>query len=434
MTDQTQVQRVESVLKQIRELKEEDEKAAKATGKNFNVFSLPGFGYNELDHSAFLANLLNPKGTHSQGPVFLRYFLKQLDSFDYENPEDFKVAREAYVGGYGQIDILLEKNDACIIIENKIDDEDRKIDAEDQAGQLNRYYMYAKERFTDERIKLIYLTPNGRRPSEDSLRGEDGQKPLDANRVICISYKSDIIKWLEDCLKEVVKIAPIREVLFQYQENIKKLTDLPTREDFFKDKIRDILTDNYHLLPELKNSILTDSCDLLSELKDFIPNIEEAIQSKFWKRLEEKVTEVCNIKRCDSVETEIIFKIPRGELCPPFEIALRVKLERGLGVCYGFVLLENGSRVEKCNQKEFEEYATLVHRVLKPQKGQGGPSPGMLGWKYPKYQNRVILFSDVERMRNVIEDDELAKLVETVAREIEPVVKDFIKAKKEANL
>ena len=212
------------------------------------------------------------------------------------------------------------------------------------------------------------------------------------------------------------------------------MTGLPTREDFLKDKIRDILTDNYHLLPELKNSILTDSCDLLSELKDFIPNIEEAIQSKFWKRLEEKVTEVCNIKRCDSVETEIIFKIPRGELCPPFEIALRVKLERGLGVCYGFVLLENGSRVEKCNQKEFEEYATLVRKVLKPQKGQGGPSSGMLGWKYPKYKDKAILFSDVERMRNVIEDDELSKLVETVAREIEPVVKDFIKAKKEANL
>lgn len=47
MMEQTQVQRVESVLKQIRELKEEDEKAAQATGKNFNVFSLPGFGYNE---------------------------------------------------------------------------------------------------------------------------------------------------------------------------------------------------------------------------------------------------------------------------------------------------------------------------------------------------------------------------------------------------
>ena len=434
MTDHTQVQRVESVLKKIRELKEDDEKTAKATGKNFNVFSVPGFGYNELDHSAFLANLLNPEGTHSQGVVFLRHFLKQLDSFDCENLEDFKVTREAYVGGYGQIDILLEKDDVCIIIENKIDDEERKIDTKHKAGQLKRYYMYAKEKFTDERIKLIYLTPDGRRPSGDSLRGEDGQKPLDANRVICMSYKSNIIKWLEDCLKEVVKVAPIREVLLQYQETIKKLTGLRTREDFFKDEIRDILTDNYHLLPELKNPILTDSCDLLSELKDFIPNIEEAIQSKFWKRLEEKVAEVCNIKRCDSVETEIIFKIPRGELCPLFEIALRIKLERGSGVCYGFVLLENGSRVEKCDQKEFEEYATLVRKVLKPQKGQGGPSSGMLGWKYPKYKNKAILFSDVERIRNVIEDDELAKLVETVAREIEPVVKDFIKAKKEANL
>ena len=35
------VQRVESVLKQIRELKEDDEKAAKATGKILTYFPYP---------------------------------------------------------------------------------------------------------------------------------------------------------------------------------------------------------------------------------------------------------------------------------------------------------------------------------------------------------------------------------------------------------
>ena len=146
----------------------------------------------------------------------MRHFLKQLDSFDCENSEDFKVTREAYVGDYGQIDILLEKDDACIIIENKIDNEESKIYDKDKAGQLNRYDRSAKAKgFKNEQIKLIYLTPDGRKPSEDSLRGEDGQKPLDADRVICMSYESHIVKWLEDCFKEVVGIARLQDTLLQ---------------------------------------------------------------------------------------------------------------------------------------------------------------------------------------------------------------------------
>ena len=424
--------RIENILGQIRELKKQYERRAAVTGEGFNVFEILGVERREMKHSAMLANLLNPKGSHRQGAVFLEHFLnleplRLADSFGYGKLDDFQVVSEVATNANdGRIDIRLQKKGyTCIIIENKVD-------AEDGDGQLNKYYRDAKEEgFTDEQIKLIYLTLYGEPPSERSLAG---QELLDADSVICISYESHILRWLEDCFKKVAKVAPIREVLFQYQVLIKKLTGLPTKEDFFKNKIREILTDNYDLLPELKDSILTDNYDLLPELKDFIPKIEEAIQDKFWKRLEEKITEVCHIKRCDSVKTEIIFKIPRGELCPPFEIGLRIKLEKEFGVCYGFVLLENGSRVEKCNQKEFEEYATLVHKVLNLQKGQGGPSSGMLGWKYPKYQNRVILFSDVERMRNVIEDDRLAKLVGTIAQEIEDAVDKFIEAKKDAGL
>ncbi len=74
MTDQTQVQRVESVLKQIRGLKEEDEKRA-ATGEFFNVFLVPGVRINEDTHSAILADLLDPNGSHRQRAVFLKHFL-----------------------------------------------------------------------------------------------------------------------------------------------------------------------------------------------------------------------------------------------------------------------------------------------------------------------------------------------------------------------
>ena len=288
MTDQIQVQQVKSVLKQIQELKEEDERAAKATGKNFNVFSVPGFGYNELDHSAFLANLLNPEGTHSQGVVFLRHFFKQLDSFDCENLEDFKVTRESYVGAYGRIDILLEKDDACIIIENKIGDECK--DAEDQAGQLNKYYKYAKKSFTDEQIKLIYLTPDGRKPSEDSLRGEDGQKPLDVGRVICMSYESHIAKWLEECIKKVTEIDPIREVLLQYQMLVKEPIGELVNEELIMKVVK----------------VLTEKYDLISLLELSIPETKKRILDKFWEGLYKGIPERCGIEKCSKKPEERI--------------------------------------------------------------------------------------------------------------------------------
>ena len=257
MVEQTQAQRVESVLKQIRELKEEDEKRAD-TGEFFNVFLIDGVRINEDTHSAILADLLNPNGSHRQGAVFLKHFLNLeslglADSFNYSELEVFHAKRKATIE-YGEIDILLEKKDyACIIIENKIHD------ADDQEGQLNRYYRYAEEEgFIGDQIKLIYLTRYGKEPSEKSLRGVDGQEALDVSRVICMSYERDMVEWLEDCSKEVeaaTETIPIREVLSQYQDHVKKLTGLPTKKDFSMDKITTILTNDYDLIIELNKSM-----------------------------------------------------------------------------------------------------------------------------------------------------------------------------------
>ncbi len=248
MTDKDNSARIENVLKQVRLLKDKHEKLAEITGESFNVFSVLGVETKEVKtHSSILAELLNPKGSHRQGTVFLKHFLNLMSSdlSNHGNLEDFWVGAEVF-SKYGKIDILLEKkDDACIIIENKIN-------AGDQDSQLNRYYMYAKERFTDERIKLIYLTLDGREPSEKSLAG---QGTLDKSRVICMSYHSDIVAWLEDCFKEVVRVAPIREILFQYQALARKLTGQSTNGDFFMDNIVELLTKEYDLIPELEKSI-----------------------------------------------------------------------------------------------------------------------------------------------------------------------------------
>ena len=57
-------------------------------GENFNVFSILKMESRENDtHSAFLGELLNPKGSHNFGNVFLQLFLNQIDntSLDVNN-------------------------------------------------------------------------------------------------------------------------------------------------------------------------------------------------------------------------------------------------------------------------------------------------------------------------------------------------------------
>lgn len=52
---------------------------ANITGENFNVFNVLGMGSSEVKlHSALISELINPKGKHGQGMVFLNHFLKKL--------------------------------------------------------------------------------------------------------------------------------------------------------------------------------------------------------------------------------------------------------------------------------------------------------------------------------------------------------------------
>ena len=249
----------------------------------------------------------------------------------------------------------------------------------------------------------------------------DGREALDVGRVIRMSYKSAIVGWLENCLAEVkdaTKATPIREVLFQYQEHIKNLTNQPTKEDCSMDnKIVSILANNY---------------DLITELEDSISEAKEHIQNRFWEELAKKITQICGLEVSgdDDMETIRTFKVSICESLPSFEIALMVALDDG--VWYGFVLFENGSRSTKCKKKQFEEYVDLVHKVLETEDIE----EQTLGWKYLKDRNEANLFSDfgTEQMGYIVDDAKLEKLVDEIAQEIKDAVDKFVKAKEDAGL
>lgn len=135
---------INELLKQVHDfnLKDMAEKEAqRKRGELFNVFNILNLSTNETrTHSAFLAELLRPDGSHGMHDTFLKLFLDSVTSlqdFDFKT-ENAKVTVEYSVGQInknategGRLDILITSGNKAIIIENKIY-------AEDQKNQLRR--------------------------------------------------------------------------------------------------------------------------------------------------------------------------------------------------------------------------------------------------------------------------------------------------------
>lgn len=176
----------------------------------FNIFQILRAGHEEVSlHSRFLYELLNPKGSHGMGDVFLRCFAKisSLPDLSYDN---VYVMRE-----HANIDILIRDNNHAIIIENKIY-------AGDQFEQLKRYYKYAESLHL--KPHLLYLTLDGREPSEHSIADL-------LEKVNPISYSVEIRKWLTACVQEAAMKPTLRETIIQYQNLIAQLTGVTMNED-----------------------------------------------------------------------------------------------------------------------------------------------------------------------------------------------------------
>ena len=197
------------------------------TGAKFNVYSVAHIERREeIVHSRMIAELLNPKGSHGQGIAFLQLFLGTVFSDDPNNPDKKSPAcEEALVeaersfsiidGATGRIDIIIELKQAVIVIENKIDAPDQKL-------QMARYRDYAKSiaKHRSRNVHLFYLTPDGREPSESSL-GDNNQPTVDL-----LTYPTEIAAWLDQCMLFCVKrqLFFLIEGIGQYRRLIDKIS------------------------------------------------------------------------------------------------------------------------------------------------------------------------------------------------------------------
>ena len=226
MTNQPNLQNLQNLLQNTKKVVRHHDELTRIKGEHFNLFSILKIETREnKTHSAFLSELLNPKGNHLQDDTFLKLFLQviNIEFSEEENKnleqlfinsaktnvfEEYNVGRrndKEKVGG--RVDIYIKNQNRSLCIENKIN-------AADQNAQIERYCNHNPGNNT-----VVYLTLNGDEPTEKSCGNLEAGKDF-----IQISYRKHIVEWLNLCLKEVPNLTSVRESINQYILLIKKLT------------------------------------------------------------------------------------------------------------------------------------------------------------------------------------------------------------------
>lgn len=205
---------VYGLLREVKAIKDKNDAVLDATGARFNIFKILGVNQHETTHSKIIASFLNPKGTHGMKERFLELFLSECFSedellefnFDCKNAvlktESYAPTEEKQ----GRIDIFISSGSKCIVIENKLL-------AGDQNHQLKRYAEYSKKNFAE--FKILYLTKDRHEASSQSGDGVDYK---------IISYREEILHWIENCCAESAKFPLVRETLVQYANLIRHYT------------------------------------------------------------------------------------------------------------------------------------------------------------------------------------------------------------------
>lgn len=253
---------------EIHLLLEKHEQIRKEKGDNYNLFQVINMTSDETRvHSAMIADLLNPKGKHQMGDVFLRLFIHCLKTQQLNHELSFtynkaKVECEKYIGpkmekSGGRLDIYLTDGVNHIIIENKIY-------AADQKNQLLRYHNFLKH-YPDNHTLLLYLSLDGE--VHDMDKTTNGEKV----KFITISYTDFILNWLTECRYMAIDRPLIREGITHYRNLIKILTHQMDNE---KNDLINLIRDNQRYI------------NYIPQYKDAIREVEIGLQKDFWRKLE----------------------------------------------------------------------------------------------------------------------------------------------------
>lgn len=274
------------------EYQQKEEERKKKGEHNYNIFrEFYGARSEVRVHSRFIASLLksvDSANSHCQNDFFLDKFIKVCELQDFKlNTKTAEVSRE-----YKNIDIYITDGNKHIIIENKID-------ASDQSQQLLRYiktiYDEIEEKNKQEKrnmsaqailnkIYVIYLSPKGRNPSDDSLKKDGYGFEIKNNELVsvfdknnrsvdiknwvyklgkrkvkfssvkvkfkCISYEKEILEWIKEIKDQAKNLQDFEAIISQYEKVVNEVIN-EKQQTPINEEMVEFIAENFAVCSEL---------------------------------------------------------------------------------------------------------------------------------------------------------------------------------------
>ncbi len=185
---------IQKLFNELHTYQKEEKENNKVITPDFNAFQV--LSPKETQLSRFIGELLNRKGVHAQGKIFLDQF---IDSFlrkkaFFKNAKSVDVSLEyANKSLDGQIDIFIVfENKFAIAIENKPF-------ADDQERQIMRYCDFMAREYGKDNFLMIYLSADGSNPTDKSLSKDERGKLEKESKFLVLSYPQ-IRDWVNNCI------------------------------------------------------------------------------------------------------------------------------------------------------------------------------------------------------------------------------------------
>jgi hypothetical protein len=190
----------------------------KEVAPNFNSFDFWWIDENKV--SSIIAFFLDPNQKHEQGDIYLKHFLKKfgLDFFHFNEDDKIIVQCELSTNNGRRIDIVIFKNsfEQIVAIENKI-----YVSTADQNNQVKDYLDFLTRKSNDN-FCLIYLSPQDKKVSINSISSDDKEFFLIRNKMKILSYEEHMIECLYD-FGNLTQNFRVKSFLKDFEKTLRKM-------------------------------------------------------------------------------------------------------------------------------------------------------------------------------------------------------------------
>lgn len=359
-----------------------DEKAVMPFHLNLLDAALEG-NMKETAHSRFLWQLFREKRILDNfAQKFFNAIFSVKSKYQLNVPDKFR------------IDISIQTETDFFILENKVND------AQEQCGQIFRYVSFAlSQGFRPDHIHVLYLNSETHDfPTEYSVskNGEGKEFLPESVDIKVISYKEEIVSWLEDTYKDIAENEVyLKTAIFQYLDYLKEKFHISKRYSKMNHKIQSLIKDK--LFDEQMDSLqrltaITDAKKQLDQLKSFLDKLEEKEETI---RFQEWFDQIVSHYPIDEYEwlRDNEYDIHIDFYYHGYLLSACLTIDNGL--CWGI----------KCQNKTMpKKWATTLHSSVQLVLPRAQFDEGWPAWDYTSYENGLDRFLTL--MKWVIDNED----------------------------